>query len=102
MAFIKFDYNYNTMCAVAVGVSETILWMWWIVTHWKRSYTWKILLSHVMMWFASSLELLDFPPIWGLLDAHALWHAATPPICVLFYSFLVDDALFEHHKDKLL
>ncbi len=23
-------------------------------------------------------QVLDFPPLWGLVDAHALWHGATP------------------------
>ena len=28
----------------------------------------------------------------GSLDAHALWHAATPPLTFAFYRFLVADA----------
>ena len=28
----------------------------------------------------------------GSLDAHALWHAATPPLTFVFYCFLVADA----------
>lgn len=42
---------------------------------------------------AMSLELLDFPPLGRILDAHALWHAATVPIGVLWYDFLIEDAL---------
>jgi hypothetical protein len=35
----------------------------------------------------------DFPP-WGrVVDAHALWHLATVPIAVMWYDFLVLDAL---------
>ena len=26
----------------------------------------------------------DFPPLWGVLDAHALWHLATAVICPLW------------------
>jgi hypothetical protein len=37
-------------------------------------------------------ELLDFPPLLGLLDAHALWHGATAPLAYLLYSFLEADA----------
>lgn len=40
---------------------------------------------------AMSLELLDFPPVWGL-DAHALWHAATVGPTVAWYWFLGEDA----------
>ena len=48
-----------------------------------------------MMMCAMSLELLDFPPIGRILDAHALWHAATVPIGEMWYNFLIEDALDE-------
>lgn len=38
------------------------------------------------------LEVLDFPPLAGLLDAHGLWHAATIPLTRLWYAFLALDA----------
>ncbi|KAF6766999.1 Per1-like protein [Kalmanozyma brasiliensis GHG001] len=38
------------------------------------------------------LELLDFPPILRILDAHALWHLATVPITKMWYDWLVNDA----------
>ena len=34
---------------------------------------------------------MDFPPVLMLLDAHALWHAATVPLTYLFYAFLHGD-----------
>lgn len=40
---------------------------------------------------ASLLEVLDFPPLVGLVDAHALWHAATPLVALGWYNFLADD-----------
>jgi post-GPI attachment to proteins factor 3 len=39
------------------------------------------------------LELLDFPPLAGLVDAHSLWHAATIPLTTLWYSFVELDCL---------
>lgn len=48
-----------------------------------------------LMMCAMSLELLDFPPIGRILDAHALWHAATVPIGEMWYNFLIEDALDE-------
>jgi hypothetical protein len=41
------------------------------------------------------LEVLDFPPIAGIFDAHAVWHGATIPLVFLFYSFILDDARYE-------
>lgn len=34
------------------------------------------------------LELLDFPPLFWVLDAHALWHISTVPLNVLFYRWV--------------
>lgn len=42
---------------------------------------------------AMLLEVLDFPPLLGILDAHSLWHAATAPLAYLFYSFVEGDTL---------
>lgn len=33
----------------------------------------------------SLLELLDFPPLFWVLDAHALWHVSTIPVHTLFF-----------------
>lgn len=34
------------------------------------------------------LELLDFPPLLWVLDAHAVWHLSTVPVHFLFYRFV--------------
>lgn len=47
----------------------------------------------VLVNVAMLLEVLDFPPILGVLDAHSLWHAATAPLAYLFYSFIECDTL---------
>ncbi|KAI9216772.1 Per1-like-domain-containing protein [Blastocladiella britannica] len=39
-----------------------------------------------------ALELLDFAPIGGYLDAHALWHASTIPLIPVWWQFIADDA----------
>ena len=38
------------------------------------------------------LELNDFPPLFDLLDAHALWHGLTIPLVYAWWSFLMDEA----------
>ena len=39
-------------------------------------------------------EVLDFPAMWRLVDAHALWHAATVPLTGLWYTFIVRDVQY--------
>lgn len=36
---------------------------------------------------AMSLELLDFPPIGGYIDAHSLWHLGTVIPTVWWYKY---------------
>ena len=32
-----------------------------------------------------ALELLDFPPVYWIIDSHALWHIATVPLPLLWW-----------------
>lgn len=79
MAAVKFDYGLNVAVAVAVGAATALGWAVWAV--WvghpaRRSMLGLLLALHAAM----LLELLDFPPLFGALDAHALWHATTVPL----------------------
>jgi hypothetical protein len=41
---------------------------------------------------AALMEIFDFPPFFGLFDAHSLWHACTVPLGFFWYQFLRVDA----------
>ncbi|CAO1637475.1 unnamed protein product [Parajaminaea phylloscopi] len=41
---------------------------------------------------AACLEILDFPPLFRALDAHALWHLSTVPIAHAWYEWIIEDA----------
>ena len=43
---------------------------------------------------AMLLEIYDFPPYGGYFDAHSIWHFATVPLTILWWSFIRDDAEF--------
>ena len=51
---------------------------------WNR---WRCLCCQFALILASTLEILDFAPIWGIFDAHSLWHCATVPIGFMWYVF---------------
>lgn len=40
---------------------------------------------------AALFEVLDFPPLLGLVDAHSMWHALTVPLTPLWYRFMCED-----------
>jgi len=92
---VKWDYGYNMAANVVCGIVQNALWSWFSVKRWRESHrAWAVWPGLVVAWvlMAMSLELLDFPPFWGLVDAHSLWHLGTIAPTVLFYNFLVKDA----------
>lgn len=99
LSFVRFDYGYNMKANVTVGVINIVGWLFWCLKHWKeRPYVWKCAFLNTAVFFLVALELWDFPPVWGIFDAHALWHCSTIPCCYFWYSFLVDDAKHDDAK----
>ncbi|RCH89557.1 hypothetical protein CU098_008455 [Rhizopus stolonifer] len=98
----RFDYGYNMLACLIVGGIQTSIWLVWSIMNLRRrSYAWMSGVSVVLVGLAMSLEVFDFPPWLGLLDAHSLWHAATIPLAPLFYHFLLKDAYTECSGKKL-
>jgi len=82
------DYTYNMTANVVVGIIQNIMWSWF---SWEKYRTsgriWAMWPGLAVAWIilAMSLELLDFPPWLGCLDAHSLWHLGTVAPTVLWY-----------------
>mmetsp|Transcript_39032 Transcript_39032/g.84923 ORF Transcript_39032/g.84923 Transcript_39032/m.84923 type:complete len:359 (-) Transcript_39032:258-1334(-) len=94
MLFVKFDYGWNMQICLLAGVGQACLWMVWVlyVVHPIRS---SFILFFIAMHTLMLLEVLDFSPVlWGLVDAHSLWHLLTPPWVLLWYSFFEHDARY--------
>jgi len=95
--------THMTICITVVSITSTLWLLWSIFLHSKESSTTIntrsnnnslikkrhiiCLLCQILFIFAASLEIFDFPPFWGILDAHSLWHAATVPLGFMWYHF---------------
>jgi hypothetical protein len=87
--FWSWDYTYNMAANVVVGILHNALWTWFsIVQYRKYRVSWVAWPGMIVTWimFAMSLELLDFPPWMGLIDAHSLWHLGTVIPAAWWYS----------------
>lgn len=74
------------------GALSALGWfLWSFRVRKQRPYYRKILGFYLLLGMSMSLELLDFPPIFWILDAHALWHLSTIFIMNPLYSFAIDD-----------
>jgi len=69
----------------------------------KTGWDWTAWPGFIVAWvvLAMGLELFDFPPWGGMLDAHALWHLGTVGPTIWWYSFLVKDAQEDLQSTRL-
>ena len=74
---------------VAVGIIGNLLWTGFsIFRYQKYMKSWTAWPGMIVAWviLAMSLELFDFPPWHGLIDAHSLWHLGTVIPTAWWYS----------------
>lgn len=65
-------------------------WLRWCLRQGRRlPHVWKCAAAVLLLQALALLELLDFPPLLWVLDAHALWHIGTIPLNVLFYRSVI-------------
>jgi hypothetical protein len=88
LKWYAWNYTYNMAANVVVGVIQNVMWTWFSFKKYKESgRAWAmwpgLVVACVIM--GMSLELLDFPPLWGYLDAHSLWHLATVGPTIIWY-----------------
>lgn len=100
LQFVHFDYGYNMTVSLLSGVLYSLMWVIWCTLNRDRPYVYKMYTCTLLLWLAALCEVFDFPPFFYLLDAHSIWHGLTPPITVLFYSFLLNDAKYELDKSN--
>ncbi|KAH0894470.1 hypothetical protein HID58_056899 [Brassica napus] len=74
-------------------VAQLFLWARWAAVS-RHPSNWKLLVVVIASGLAMLLEIYDFPPYRGYFDAHSIWHLATVPLTILWWSFTRDDAEF--------
>lgn len=80
----KFSKSFRYFTGIATGIGWVI---WYAMQRKKHSYAWKILLFQFLVAISLLLEVNDFPPLFWVLDAHALWHLSTVLPTVLLYRY---------------
>jgi hypothetical protein len=89
LTFWSWDYTYNMAANVAVGIIQNLMWTGFSIVRYKKHLkSWTAWPGMIVAWLilAMSLELLDFPPWNGLIDAHSLWHLGTVVPTAWWYS----------------
>ena len=103
------DYGLNMKVAAIMWISAIVLWTGWgwlatvpdrTGTQSRRPFAWKIDSFHFLLIPAASLEVWDFPPVWHIFDAHALWHLATAPLTILLWHIHCCDVSYDAQTSK--
>lgn len=84
----RWDYTYNMAANVAVGIIGNLMWSAWAIYRYRKvQKTWAVWPGLIVAWIimAMGLELFDFPPWGGMVDAHSLWHLGTVVPTVWWY-----------------
>lgn len=105
VGYVSFD-DHMRLC-ITVAVLNVITWLLWLLVSSKKfelekhNYRYLCLLCQVWFSLAALLELYDFPAIWGIFDAHSLWHAATVPLGFIWaYFWRVDREILLNEKNE--
>lgn len=83
-------FNELQLHFVHIGILGGLGWsIWSSVQMWRgRTYVWRCLAFVLFTALTMLLELSDFPPLFHIWDAHALWHLSTAPLPFLLYRYL--------------
>ncbi|KAE9556744.1 hypothetical protein FO519_000150 [Halicephalobus sp. NKZ332] len=99
---MNFDYGHNMKYCIAISVTTAFIYISWAAKEMASGRTRKslfILLLTIAVGLGSAgFEVLDFPPIFWVFDAHSLFHAATIPTPFLLAKFAVDESRYEMNK----
>ena len=96
LTFWTWDYTYNMAANVAVGIVSNILWTTFSIQQYQSlRKAWAAWPGLIVAWIvvAMSMELLDFTPLWGMIDAHSLWHLGTVGPTIWWYKYALTAVL---------
>lgn len=100
------SFNDHMRVSITVAALNVLTWLSWLVLskeQIKGDGRYRYLCLVCQLWFSSAalLELFDFPAIWGIFDAHSLWHAATIPLGFIWSRFWNVDKEAHRTKSKI-
>jgi hypothetical protein len=91
MQFVHFNYGLHVGLCAALMVIIALLYTVKLLQG-KQDHVRTFLYGSLILLFASPCEFFDFPPIFGHLDGHALWHLSAIPVAFLWNAFFRKDA----------
>lgn len=88
LSFWTWDYTYNMVANVIIGIIQNIMWTTFAWKRYSKSgRSWQAWPGMIVAWvvLAMSLEIMDFVPLNLMIDAHSLWHLGTVGPTIWWY-----------------
>lgn len=91
----SFDYKFHNIACIALMTTQAVVWLSWCAIQLfagrNQRAAWYMIKGQVCMIFFASFEIWDFPPVWGVLDAHACYHLFANVVFYLWTHYEVSD-----------
>lgn len=100
MLKINFNYNYSKISCIIIIICHLMLWTLQFFYHRNKPHAKNIIIYQVIVVIGAFIEVYDFPPIYYLVDSHAIWHLITAIAAPFFYKFHAGDMLYLQKKNK--
>uniref|UniRef100_A0A183C723 Post-GPI attachment to proteins factor 3 n=1 Tax=Globodera pallida TaxID=36090 RepID=A0A183C723_GLOPA len=105
----RFDYAWHIRCCLVLSVATILLFVAWALSQiWlgqARRTSLAILASTFLLgWSSAAFDVfLDFPPLFWIVDAHALFHLVSIPVPLLWAKFICAeaDAIQQKIKERI-
>jgi hypothetical protein len=82
-------YTYKGYYPTVTGIASAMGWFVWCFYYWKsRPYVWRCAVFVLLVGVCMIFEVMDFPPLLWVIDAHSLWHLATAGLPFIFYRYV--------------
>jgi len=95
LQFISFNYAYNAKVVAILAATTCILWLGWSIKNYRtHPHVWLCNVTNAIMCCSAVFEIYDFPPLFGYIDPHSLWHLGGSLVTLLWGRFLIRDAEF--------
>lgn len=94
MVYIDFNYSYSKIASGCLFALSVFLWTFQYFSLRRLKYSKYILFYMIGVVMGAMFEIYDMPPLFYLVDSHALWHLFTAILAPLYYLYIKDDMLY--------
>ncbi|TBU01722.1 Per1-like lipid remodelling protein [Hamiltosporidium tvaerminnensis] len=95
MYYIDFNYVFHKVSCIIIYIMILCNWTAYIIKMIKFIHTRYLIIYILFILSGGIIEVMDFPPLFYLLDSHAIWHFLSGLAVPFYYLFISKDIVNE-------